>query len=90
MNNARLTWYKGCWNKPLAQINNYKPISVFIIDLKNDDDVVDTIELDLANSADRKTLGRITFWATENGYSVETMSREDANGGKIQSNQTTR
>jgi hypothetical protein len=86
----KMKWYKGCWNKPLEQINTYKPITVFIIDLENKDDVVDTIDLDLANHADRKTLGRITFTATENGYSVETMSREDAYRAYQSTNQTPR
>lgn len=58
--------------------NSYCPIYVTIIDLKNNDEVVFEQELDYANAADRKRLGRLTFWAVMNGHSVETMHREDS------------
>ena len=53
---------------------------VFLIDLKNKDEIVAQFELDYANFADRKRLGRITFWAVMNGHSVETMYKNDAEG----------
>lgn len=56
------------------------PIAVFVIDLKNDDNVVAQYELDYSSFEDRKKLGRITYTAVKNGYSVETMSMKDANG----------
>lgn len=71
-------YYQGAENKRLEQVNNYCPIYVTIIDLKNNDNVVFETELDYANFADRKRLGRITFWAVMNGHSVETMARADA------------
>jgi len=71
-------YIKGAENLRLAEINTHCPIMVFIIDLQHDDDVVFQTELDYANHADRKRLGRLTFWAVMNGHSVETMSRNDA------------
>jgi len=75
------------WNKYIpgaenkrTEYNSYCPIKVFIIDLKNNDDVVFETELDYANEADRRRLGRLTFWAVMNGHSVETMNRNDAMG----------
>jgi len=49
-----------------------------IIDLQNEDEVVYQTELDYANYADRKRLGRLCFWLVSNGHSVETMARSDA------------
>ncbi len=71
---------RGDENKPLKEINTYCPVMVFLIDLKNNDNVVATFEIDYANAADRKRLGRISFWAVSNGHSVETMLRADAEG----------
>lgn len=71
-------YFPGAENKRLEQVNNYCPIYVTIIDLKNNDNVVFETELDYANFADRKRLGRITAWAVMNGHSVETMARADA------------
>lgn len=76
-----MPWNKyilGAENKRLEEVNNHCPIYVTIIDLKNEDAVVYETELDYANFADRKRLGRITFWAIMNGHSVETMNRIDA------------
>ena len=76
-----MPWNKyrpGDENKRLENINTHCPIYVFIIDLSHDDDVVYQTELDYANYADRKRLGRLTFWAVMNGHSVETMSKADA------------
>lgn len=73
---------KGIENIPLRAPNNHCPIMVFVIDLHNDDAVVEQKELDLANPEDRKYLGKITFWAVNNGHSIETMSVKDANGGQ--------
>ena len=71
-------YYPGAENKRLAEVNNYCPVYVTILDLKNNDDVVFETELDYANYADRKRLGRITAWAVMNGHSVETMAKSDA------------
>lgn len=69
---------KGAENLRLSEINTHCPVIVMIIDLQNEDEVVYQTELDYANYADRKRLGRLTFWAVMNGHSVETMARCDA------------
>jgi hypothetical protein len=75
---AYTKYVKGLENKRLAEVNTYCPIMVFIIDLQNKDEVVHQEELDYANYADRKRLGRLSFWAVMHGHSIETMSRSDA------------
>jgi hypothetical protein len=72
----------GDENKRLAEVNTYCPVKIFIIDLQHNDDIVFETELDFANHADRKRLGRLTAWAVMNGHSVETMHRESAMGEK--------
>lgn len=71
-------YVKGAENKRLDEINTHCPISVFIIDLQHQDEIVYQTELDFANFSDRKRLGRLTAWAVMNGHSVETMNRNDA------------
>lgn len=73
---------KGAENAPLKEINTHCPIKVFLIDLNDDDNVVATFDLDFANQADRRRLGRISFWAVCNNHSVETMHAKDAVGGE--------
>lgn len=69
------------WELPLRQgIVTTLPIMAFVIDLRNDDNVIHQIELDLGKPDDRKYLGKITAWAVLNHYSVETMNKNDANG----------
>lgn len=72
---------KGIENVPLLTPNTDCPIMVFVIDLKNNDEVVEQKELNLANHEHRKYLGKLTFWAVNNSHSIETMSVKDANGG---------
>ena len=72
---------KGIENVPLLSPNTDCPIMVFVIDLKNNDEVVEQKELNLANHEHRKYLGKLTFWAVNNSHSIETMSVKDANGG---------
>jgi hypothetical protein len=71
-------YQRGDENKRLDEINTHCPIVVFVIDLQHEDEVVYQTELDYANYADRKRLGRLTFWAVMNGHSVETMSKADS------------
>lgn len=73
---------KGIESIPLLSNNHDCPIMVFVIDLKNNDNVVEQKELNLADHAHRKFLGKLTFWAVSNGHSIETMSVKDANGGE--------
>lgn len=68
---------KGIENVPLREVNKECPIIAIVVDLETGD-TVQTLELDYAKIDDRKHLGRISFWAIQNGHSVETMSRRDA------------
>ncbi len=77
---AYAKYRKGDENRRLEEIITHCPIFVFLIDLQNDDEVVAQFEIDYGNFADRKRLGRITAWAVMHGHSVETMSKDDANG----------
>ena len=74
---------KGIENIPLLNPNTDCPIVVFLIDLKNNDEIKKKKELNLANHEHRKYLGKLTFWAVTNGHSVETMSASDANKGYV-------
>lgn len=67
----------GAENKRLTEFNTYCPVKIFLIDLKNNDEIVAEFEIDYANETDRKRLGRITYWAITNEHSVETMNRKD-------------
>jgi len=53
-------------------------ITVFVIDLLNDDNVVHQEDLDMSFVVDRKRIGRLTAWAVQNNYSIETMAKSDA------------
>lgn len=70
----------GAENVPIRDFNTSTPIKIFVIDLRNDDNVVKEVELDYGKSEDRKYLGKLTFWAIQNGHSIETMSVKNANG----------
>lgn len=72
---------KNVENIPLREFNKAPmPIMVFVIDLKNDDNIVQQVQLDYSNFEDRKHLGRLTHWAVSNGHSIETMALKDAEG----------
>ena len=60
-------------------IKSYK-VAVFIYNLKKDDEIIDCREIDYANREDRAWIGKVSYWAWTNGYSVETMSLADAEG----------
>ena len=72
----------GPWDMPLRGIITSLPIVMFVIDLKNEDEVLHQIELDFSNPDDRKYIGKITAWALSNHYSVETMTKDDAKGNE--------
>lgn len=69
---------KGAENIPLREINKQMPILVVVYDLRNDDAVVIEKQINYGDVEDRKWLGRITFHAVTNHYSVETMAMIDA------------
>lgn len=76
------TYRKGLENLPLQHFDKDPyPIKVFVIDLKNNDDVVATYDLDYSNFEHRKHIGRLTHWAIRNNHSIETMSAKDAEEG---------
>lgn len=63
--------------KPLKEFNTHFPAHVFVLDIKNDNEIVRHGEFDYANFEHRKWLGKLTFWALDNGYSIETVSKDD-------------
>mgnify|MGYP001574358619 CR=1 FL=1 len=66
----------GPWDIPLKDFVKSFKLKISIFDLKNDK-LIDSQEIDYGNYEHRKFLGRVTFWATSNGYSVETMALAD-------------
>ncbi|HMG15798.1 MAG TPA: hypothetical protein VK590_10140 [Saprospiraceae bacterium] len=70
----------GPENVPLNGFNKTFKVVVLIYDLKNSDNVIDMREIDYGLLDDRRWLGRVSFWAWSRGYSVETMSLNDAEG----------
>lgn len=56
------------------------PIKVFVLDLRNNDDVKFELDLDLGNKDHRNYLGKITAYCVANHLSIETMSKNDAEG----------
>lgn len=78
---------RGAENIQLKEPNIYCPITVFMIDLHNADEVVHQEDLDLASVVDRRRLGRLTFWAVMNGHSIETMNKKDAEADMVASHE---
>lgn len=58
-----------------SYVKSFK-MSVIVYSLKTDKPVLDT-EMDYGNPEHRKWLGKLTYFACSNGYSVETMSLKD-------------
>jgi hypothetical protein len=63
--------------KPLKEFNTHFPAHVFVLDLKDDRVVIKHGQFDYANFDDRKWLGKLTFWALSQGYSIETVAAKD-------------
>lgn len=57
--------------------NDPCPVLVLIYDLNNQDEIVKQVELDYGKFEDRKTLGKLTFWAISNHHSIETFAMSD-------------
>ncbi len=70
----------GPENVPLRDYVKSFKIAVFIYNLKQNDEIIDCREIDFANREDKAWLARMSFWAWSKGYSVETMSLNDAEG----------
>jgi hypothetical protein len=62
---------------PLKEYLKSFPLVVFVYDIKNDK-VVREEKIDYSNYKHRQWLGRVTVWACQNHYSVETMAQSDA------------
>lgn len=63
--------------KPLREFNVNCPVIVFVLDLKDDSTVIAQGEMNYADSEHRRWLGKLSFWAYSNGYSVETAAKKD-------------
>ena len=80
MNALKPPNYNGPESVPLkGYVKSFK-VAVFIIDLRHDDIIIDQYEIDYGKYEDKAWLGRISFWAWQRGYSVETMSLDSAEG----------
>lgn len=67
---------RGPWDAPLRTFVKEHTVIAVIHDI--DKESIDyEIKLDLGNPDDKKFLGKITFWATSNGRSVETFAPQD-------------
>lgn len=67
---------RGPWDAPLRGFVKEHPVIAVIHDLEHES-ITYEIKLDLGNPDDKKFLGKITFWATSNGRSVETFNPND-------------
>lgn len=70
------------WDAPQRNYIKSLPVTVFVIDLRNNDDIIHKHEIDLSNKDDRVWLGKVTAWAVQNHYSIETMGKTDAEEGQ--------
>lgn len=68
---------KGPWDVPLREYVNSLPMTITVYD---GDDVIKQEHVDYGNYEHRKFLGRITFWALSNDYTVETCKSEEGHG----------
>jgi hypothetical protein len=70
--------FSGPWDMPLKRkhFDNHYNVKITIYD-QNDNELTDYGKvIDYGEYEDRKFLGRITHWAMENNYIVETMRVE--------------
>lgn len=67
---------RGAWDAPLPSFNKHKPIVVLVHDLEKEV-IEQEFKLDYGSYDDRKFLGRLSFWAINNGRSIETMAVDD-------------
>lgn len=62
------------WDLPLK---NYIKTFPLIVSIYDGDKLLHEEEIDYGVSEHRKLLGRLTFWACDQGYCVETKSADD-------------
>lgn len=60
-------------------LRDYVKSFPLVICVYDGDKLIREEKIDYGNNEHRKWLGRVTFWACINHYSVETMSAEDYN-----------
>lgn len=72
---------KGPEDLPLKEYVNNHILIILVHDLNKNPDNENTIfrkeKINYSEPAERRWLGKITYWASVNGYSVETMSEKD-------------
>ena len=76
MNKENKSIPSGPENLPLKTYVKNLPLMVVVYDLKTEKEIRSE-EIDYGNYDHRKWLGKITFFAASNGYSVETMALKD-------------
>lgn len=67
----------GPETQPLLGYVKDFPIVDMVLDLTKNDKIIRKELINYANSDHRKWMGKVTFWACNNGWSVETMKLED-------------
>lgn len=76
--NKRSNNFEGPWDVPLRKFNNNFLAKITVIKPAltdaEEDKIIDEKVIDYGEYEDRKFLGRISFWAWNNGYIVETMA----------------
>ena len=66
----------GPWDIKLKDYVESQPVMVLIHNLDKEF-IEKEFKIDLGNREDKKFLGRVSFWAVNNGRSVETVSIKD-------------
>lgn len=69
--------FNGAWDMPLRKVVESFPLIITVYDTtdKEEDKIINTEEIDYSNREHRLWLGRITFWAVNKGYVVETKKK---------------
>lgn len=67
---------KGPWDVPLKEYVKTFPLTIIITDL-NTDKTVGIYQINYSEPDERRWLGRVTHYACNNNWSVETMSEKD-------------
>lgn len=66
----------GPWDAPLLEVVRTFAMIVTVYDLETEKAVI-TKEIDYGNREHRIQLGKLTYWAVSNHYSIETMAKRD-------------
>ena len=65
----------GPWDAPLREYVKKHLLKITVYDFE--DNVIKQETIDYGNYEHRKFLGKVTYWATTNKYSVETIALSD-------------